>query len=498
MIGTIEQYLTPRTPYRIVALIAALAAVHCHEAEVLVSNMSGKEEALSCPDILCGSLCRRYVKKTATPGDGLSWGTAFDSVQQGINSAYCDASQCKTTCQVWVAEGTYYIYHDKPEDTVRLRPGVHVYGGFAGSEATLEERDYLTHETILNGKDGPDGNHHVYQVVFGQDASRLDGFTVTGGRAVGKLSDDGEELKYGCGGGMYISDASPTVANCIFTDNQAHDGNSTSWGDGITGEGHNVGGGMYLNRSYSTVTNCTFADNAAVTGAGLQVIAATPTITDCTFIGNHANSEGGGLFSFASYLRISNSTFEGNSAGWLGGGLAEDIEGDGPMEISNCIFRGNEGGGLYLGESNTVWIWDGTMGDWAWIVNNTFHVNTGGAIVASNFEDKVFVNNIVWNNEGGEIVLAGSGDPDSPPADVTYSLVGGGHEGLGNIDADPMFADAAAGDLRLSAGSPCIDAADDLAAPQSDALGNPRVDIDGVGSAGVIADMGALEHQPTP
>ena len=46
---------------------------------------------------------------------------------------------------------------------------------------------------------------------------------------------------------------------------------------------------------------------------------------------------------------------------------------------------------------------------------------------------------------------------------VTYSCVEGGHEGDGNIDAAPLFVDAPSANLRLSAGSPCIDAGDSTA-----------------------------------
>jgi len=55
-------------------------------------------------------------------------------------------------------------------------------------------------------------------------------------------------------------------------------------------------------------------------------------------------------------------------------------------------------------------------------------------------------------------------------------------------------------DLRLGVGSPCIDAADGSAAPETDILGNPRMDdsdvIDSGGGSPTYADMGAYERQP--
>ncbi len=472
-------------------------SIRCNEADVLVASLSAEDNAIVCLETKCTEPCRRYVDvDVLEPGDGRSWCTAFNNVQQGINSAYCEAHQCNSTCQVWVAEGTYHVFMHAREDTIRLRPGTQVYGGFAGYETDLEARDFSAHVTILDGRDKPGGHQRVYQVVNGSNASVLDGFTVTGGRAVGKITDDGNALAFGAGGGMFISNASPTVANCIFEGNSASNGDTSSWSDGIEGGGHNVGGGMYINRSYAQVTNCTFSNNSAVSGAGVQVTAASPIFSRCTFTHNRASQEGGGLFSKWSYLTISNSLFSDNSAGAVGGGMAEDVEGDGPIDIANCVFRNNEGGALFLGQHADQAIWDGTDGDWAAVKNSTFWNNLGGAIIASDFTGKTFQNNILWNNSGGQLILLEAGDPDSPSADVSFSLVQGGQFGEGNIDADPLFIDPLNGDLRLQAGSPCIDAADDSAAPPTDALGNPRVDVDGIGQAGVTADMGAFEFQP--
>ncbi|GAH18240.1 unnamed protein product, partial [marine sediment metagenome] len=173
-------------------------------------------------------------------------------------------------------------------------------------------------------------------------------------------------------------------------------------------------------------------------GGGMFNDNGSPTVTNCTFSGNRAQSnDGGGMFNYASNPTLTNCTFNGNSAGYGGGGMCNDSNSS--PTLTNCTFSGNAaeyGGGIYnLSASPTL--------------NNC----------------------ILWGN------LAPSGpeifDFLSTPT-VTYSDITGGYTGTGNIDADPLFVDANGpddiigtedDDLRLSFGSPCIDAGDNDAVP---------------------------------
>jgi hypothetical protein len=91
-------------------------------------------------------------------------------------------------------------------------------------------------------------------------------------------------------------------------------------------------------------------------------------------------------------------------------------------------------------------------------------------------------------------IVDGGADPD---VNATWSNVP--LAGEGNVDSDPQF--VAAGDARLRAGSPMIDAGDPapLAAsePAEDQAGYVRV-VDGRGSGTARRDMGAHEYQPPP
>ena len=123
------------------------------------------------------------------------------------------------------------------------------------------------------------------------------------------------------------------------------------------------------------------------------------------------------------------------------------------------------------------------------ITNDTITGNTatsrGGGIWCSG-SDPAVTNTIVWGDtapQGPEIDLETGSSPT-----ITYCDVGGGWPGTGNIDADPLFVESAAGDYHILFDSPCRDGGDYKApaVPEKDFEGDRR---DPCG----IPDMGADE-----
>jgi hypothetical protein len=423
-------------------------------------------------DSRCGYIpeCVRYVSvdTTASSPDGLTWLTAFSTVQQGIDSAY-DATPAYDVCEVWVAEGTYLIYESSNMDTVQLRVGVHVYGGFYGTEIVLEERDWESHPTVLDGR--LEAFVAVLHVVTGSDESRIDGFTITGGDAY----TEWEEPVLGrFGGGMLNHEASPTVANCTFMENDA-----------------SSGGGMCNYASSPLVVNCKFISNSAyIYGGGIANFASSvSTILQCVFENNDA-VDGGGMLNSESSVDVINTEIVGNHATRFGGGI---ISNSGSATITNCILQSNDavedGGGIWN---------DGTLA----ITNCTFFGNIagidgGGMINRTRWPPSttMVINSIFWGNEPNEIV-----DDAYASLYVSYSNIEGTYEGEGNIDENPLFLDPDGGDFNLLPGSPCIDASDGNAAPGTDIKGHPRYDDLDVPDTGVgiptYVDIGAHERQP--
>ena len=121
--------------------------------------------------------------------------------------------------EIWIADGTY-----KPTTgtdrtaTFALKSGVAIYGGFAGTENSSEQRNWLTNVTILSGDIGVQGNNsdNSFHVVTGSGVDGtavLDGFTISGGKA-----DSGPNNR---GGGMVIYSGSPSITNVTFSGNSA-------------------------------------------------------------------------------------------------------------------------------------------------------------------------------------------------------------------------------------------------------------------------------------
>jgi hypothetical protein len=177
----------------------------------------------------------------------------------------------------------------------------------------------------------------------------------------------------------------------------------------------------------------------------------------------------------------------------FGGGLK--VGGTGVISVINNLIEGNHathGGGVVIAQNIAN---PGT----ALLVNNTIVNNAatyGGGIHVEDATGYV-MNCIVWGNQAP--TQAGIHVESGASIQVAYCDVQGDSSGTGNINADPLFADAM---FHLSDGSPCINAG--IASfdfgggmvcycPETDIDGNSRPDPDGSNP-----DMGAWESPLPP
>jgi hypothetical protein len=374
-------------------------------------------------------------------------------------------------------------------------------------------------------------------VITGNHSHDGGGLYCQGDTVITNCEITGNTAQYG-GGGLYCRGAA-TISNCVIS------GNTAGWGSGAlfygsgpvtitscTISGNTSGGGVvYTGDDDLVLANCTISENATTLCAGgvYYLGAGTLTVRNCTITGNVSTSHGpflgvGGIDCQAEGT-IANSAISGNIGSGVGGIYCIN------PTVVNCEITANEGdsgGGLMC--------YDGAAITNCTITGNTA-VDEGGGVLLVRGNPSI-ANSILWANsapQGPQVSLVG--DSSHPTTlSVSHADIQGGEDavhvdegctliwGPGNIDGDPLFVDADGpdddpntfedNDYRLSAGSPCIDAADNTAVPPDtldldgdgdmdepipfDLDGNPRfVDDPGMPDCGYgdppIVDMGAYE-----
>lgn len=207
-----------------------------------------------------------YVKADGSDGNsGQSWMQAKKNIQAGIDTA------SEGSDQVWVKAGEY-------KESIQLRPGVSVYGGFAGNETQLGQRDWKSNQTTIDADQKGCG---VISPPGVTNATVFSGFTVKNG--IGALIS---ELRYG--GGILCNSSSPTIAENVIT------GCSADYGAGICCIGseslicNNLlyknnayqGGGLYLSGLDARILNNTIVYNGAFQGGCIYLDALTSSVIE--------------------------------------------------------------------------------------------------------------------------------------------------------------------------------------------------------------------------
>lgn len=156
---------------------------------------------------------RWYVDDDAAGLDnGSSWTNAFPTLAEALGVALPGDS-------IWVADGTY-----RPSSTgsreASFETGhaqIKVYGGFAGTENSLGERDSTTTAvTILSGDigvlgDSTDNSYHIWRMSGANAGLLLDRLVIEEGMANGSASNSQ-------GGGVFFSNSNAQGGKPIFRD----------------------------------------------------------------------------------------------------------------------------------------------------------------------------------------------------------------------------------------------------------------------------------------
>ncbi len=375
-------------------------------------------------------------------------------------------------------------------------------------------------------------NHRGFEfsnTALGPDTI-LDGVTITNGY---KSGDGGN----GSGGAIFCAGGSPTIRNCIFSENHAE-----------------VGGGVYVWQSESRVENCLIQNNTAgYLGGGVYIngLEDEPNIVGCTITDNLAERDGGGIMcenGNASIVQcrilrnqvtdrrgggvsidesdawIMDCVIQENVAPWAGGIIFTG----GSSVMQNCIIRGNVQNGIYYnftdlnlfnclieGNYDNEYYPVVVRGSTSTIRNCTFVGNRGldGALIIHDECDVSLSNSIVWG-----IDSENSFTIKQSTAGISFCTIEGGQASItleysaildwgdGNLEVEPNFVAPGywndnetpddeiddtwvVGCYHLMPGSDCIDVGDnsEVEAGETALGGQDRI-------LNSVVDMGAYEN----
>jgi len=391
--------------------------------------------------------------------DGTSWSNAIPgtSLQNAIDNAGVGD-------EIWIASGVYVPTNGLDRSIAfSLKNGVSIHGSFSGIETVLSERDLNSGlSTVFTGEIGVpgilDNSYHVFSNNNLNNTAILEGCIISDA-----YDDRSPTTNEGLGGGIYNdgsgigNECSPSVINCIITNNSA------AYGAGIFNNGYDGG------NASPVLTNCVIVSNTAfLSGGGIDNFGllgtANPTLSNCIVYRNSASLRAGGMYCWG-----------GNN-------------GSASPTVINSVFILNEatdGGGV--------------------VVDN-LNASSG----SSGISNPTFTNCIIWENtttnEAPQFMVLGTSNFNATYTAVDLTNQMSPHvisgSGTGNVFSNPLFDAINLGEgvdgiwltaddgLQLSEFSPCINSGNNSVSLTSDILNNPRIIESQI-------DMGAYEFEST-
>jgi hypothetical protein len=428
-----------------------------------------------------------YVDADAVaPGNGDSWATAYTDLQDALDEALSGD-------QVWIADGLYLpSVETAPGDprsaSFTIPDGVELYGGFAGGETSLLQRNPSVNVAALSGdigSSGPtgDNSYHVVTVANTTAPTRLDGLSVIDGRA------NGIDVLDQRGGGINASEVDLTLVDCRIAEHLGPGLGAALFADGtstvltiessliesndsgmrmvdgqllVTGtrlQGNVNGQAAYLGGTVSaTFVDCDITLNEGATGS-VRVIGASTTFRECRFTDNAA----GGLSGFSAGntliedclfqdnvteiagsaismsqvvgpLTIRRSDFIGNSTTSNGGAVSVHTS---TFAMSECRFVDNHadltGGALSI-SFETITGFGGSPVTNCWFLGNS--ANNGGALSATGGQGGFMVfgsspvltgcviNGNTATNQGGAMWINANSEPQFINTTISHNSAG--------------------------------------------------------------------------
>lgn len=251
-----------------------------------------------------------YVDPCGTDEDGLSWESAFLSIQQGIDEA-------------------------NDGDIVMVGPGTYIGGlNYDGKAITLtgtDPNDWDVVKSTIIDCNGSLAEPNNILFINSEDAnSVLTGLTVTGGYGV---VYNGRNY----GGAVQCRGSSPQILRCIFHGNTNDIEDPYPFGGAIA----------CLEGANPLIDSCIFYDNDCAYGGGICIMDNSSAVIRNSLFYDHKNSWGGSGIGnyFGTDVEITNCTVVNNVSYDLhhlsfGGGI-DSVFAESTETITNCIVWGN-------------------------------------------------------------------------------------------------------------------------------------------------------------
>ncbi|HUW20788.1 MAG TPA: S8 family serine peptidase [Sedimentisphaerales bacterium] len=300
----------------------------------------------------------------------------FSTFQEAIDKSW-DGSV------VWVANGVYTGEGNRDID-------------FKARAITLRSENG-PQKCVIDCQGTTTDPHYGFFFKRGESQSSvLAGFTIR----------NGYDTTFARGGAITCLESSPTIANCIITENTAA-----------------YGGAIACKMSSPTIVNCVIKNNSATYGGAISSEYSSPTISGCVMTGNRARI-GGGLHARRGSLKVINSTFTGNLAASVGAVYCWQAA----ETITNCIMWDNLAAGAAQVYSSTYPSYSCIQ---KWSKGGQGNINADPCFVSPGYWLEVNEPNLTPTTDGPPVIWV-------------------------------------EGDYHLSSDSPCIDAADPNYPYQSD------------------------------
>ena len=300
------------------------------------------------------------------------------------------------------------------------------------------------------------------------------------------------------GGAAFCSNSNPIFIDCLFEVNHVGwEGGGVDICDGshprFSGTTFRLntafeGGAVRIEDADGTFTDCVMSQNESTGGGGLFVTrTAVVDLTDCRLNSNTAFQGGGGICVVSTYpvrMSYTRCQIDSNVVGDVGGGVS--ASGDAVLLFQDCMINHNKalgGGGMAFNGSGVV----------ARMVYCTIARNQGAGVLVGSSPQLTFTNStlvanvqvepypsaiecndlesfvdvdisqsIIAFNMGGEAIGVPGVAPQISCTNI-FGNPGGDWTGPmleqlginGNISADPLLCDTAAGNYTISWASPC-------------------------------------------